>query len=105
MTSTVAVLGATGVYGRHLVPRLAAAGYRVRALVRAPADEAGGAGDDGGAGGTGEVDVDDLRARLRERLSAYKVPRRVVVVPDDAVPMMSSGKLDLRALKELLRDA
>ena len=36
MTSTVAVLGATGVYGRHLVPRLAAAGYRVRALVRAP---------------------------------------------------------------------
>ena len=37
MTSTVAVLGATGVYGRHLVPRLAAAGYRIRALVRAPA--------------------------------------------------------------------
>jgi nucleoside-diphosphate-sugar epimerase len=32
-----AVLGATGVYGRHLVPRLTAAGYRVRALVRRPA--------------------------------------------------------------------
>jgi hypothetical protein len=26
-------------------------------------------------------------------------------VPDDEVPMMSSGKLDLRALKELLGDA
>jgi len=41
MTATVvAVLGATGVYGRHLVPRLAAAGYPVRALVRTPASAA-----------------------------------------------------------------
>jgi nucleoside-diphosphate-sugar epimerase len=36
MTPTIAVLGATGVYGRHLVPRLVARGYRVRALVRRP---------------------------------------------------------------------
>jgi nucleoside-diphosphate-sugar epimerase len=36
MTSSVAVLGATGVYGRHLVPRLVARGHRVRALVRRP---------------------------------------------------------------------
>ena len=35
-TETVAVLGANGVYARHLIPRLAAAGYRVRALVRRP---------------------------------------------------------------------
>ena len=41
-------------------------------------------------------------ARLRERLSAYKVPRRIVVAAAEDVPMMSSGKLDLRALKELL---
>ena len=33
---TIAVLGANGVYGRHLVPRLAARRYRVRALVRRP---------------------------------------------------------------------
>jgi nucleoside-diphosphate-sugar epimerase len=32
----IAVLGATGVYGRHLVPRLMAAGHRVRALARRP---------------------------------------------------------------------
>lgn len=32
----IAILGATGVYGRHLLPRLAAAGYRLRALVRRP---------------------------------------------------------------------
>lgn len=36
MSLTVAVLGATGVYGRHLVPRLVARGHRVRALVRRP---------------------------------------------------------------------
>jgi len=33
---SIAVLGATGVYGRHLVPRLVAAGHHVRALVRRP---------------------------------------------------------------------
>ncbi len=36
MSSVVAVLGASGVYGRHLLPRLAARGARVRALVRNP---------------------------------------------------------------------
>lgn len=36
MEARIAVVGATGVYGRHLLPRLAAAGYRVRALVRKP---------------------------------------------------------------------
>jgi acyl-CoA synthetase (AMP-forming)/AMP-acid ligase II len=46
-------------------------------------------------------DLDELRAALRTRLSAYKVPRRVLVLADDEVPMLSSGKLDARALKEL----
>jgi nucleoside-diphosphate-sugar epimerase len=32
----IAVLGASGVYGRHVVPRLLARGHRVRALVRRP---------------------------------------------------------------------
>jgi len=32
----IAVVGANGVYGRHLVPRLVAAGHAVRALVRRP---------------------------------------------------------------------
>ncbi len=36
MDQTVGVLGASGVYGRHLIPRLVARGYRVRALVRRP---------------------------------------------------------------------
>ena len=36
MPPTIGVLGANGVYGRHLIPRLVAAGYPVRALVRRP---------------------------------------------------------------------
>ena len=36
MTNTIAILGANGVLGRHLMPRLMAAGHRVRALVRRP---------------------------------------------------------------------
>jgi acyl-CoA synthetase (AMP-forming)/AMP-acid ligase II len=67
-----------------------ARGQVVAALVRAPAD------------GDIHVDVDDLRAQLREQLSAYKVPRRIVVVPEGDVPMLSSGKLDVNALKDLL---
>ena len=36
MNERIAVLGANGVYARHLIPRLVAAGYGVRALVRRP---------------------------------------------------------------------
>ncbi len=32
----IAVVGGSGVYARHLIPRLVAAGHRVRALVRRP---------------------------------------------------------------------
>jgi acyl-CoA synthetase (AMP-forming)/AMP-acid ligase II len=68
-----------------------ARGQIVAALVRAPAD-----------GSEADVGVDELRSRLRGRLSAYKVPRTMVVVPAHDVPMMSSGKLDQRALRKLL---
>jgi len=47
------------------------------------------------------VDLDALATRLRERLSSYKVPTEFRVLAEDEVPTMSSGKLDLRALKEL----
>jgi acyl-CoA synthetase (AMP-forming)/AMP-acid ligase II len=48
------------------------------------------------------VDVEQLESRLAARLSAYKRPRRFVVLAEDEVPIMSSGKLDARALKALL---
>ncbi len=63
-------------------------GQIVAAAIRVPPDRPG-------------LDTDALRTELRARLSAYKVPKRFLVLADDQVPMMSSGKLDARALKEL----
>jgi acyl-CoA synthetase (AMP-forming)/AMP-acid ligase II len=62
-------------------------GQLVAAALRVPRDRAA-------------PDLDELRTALRTRLSAYKVPRRFLVLADDEVPMMSSGKLDARALRE-----
>jgi len=49
-------------------------------------------------------DSDEIRLKLRVRLSAYKVPRLMLMVSEADIPMMSSGKLDLRALKERFRE-
>jgi acyl-CoA synthetase (AMP-forming)/AMP-acid ligase II len=49
-------------------------------------------------------DPEELTSRLRNRLSAYKVPKRLVMIDQEDVPMMSSGKLDIRALKERIRE-
>jgi acyl-CoA synthetase (AMP-forming)/AMP-acid ligase II len=45
----------------------------------------------------------DLRARLGQRLSTYKVPKRIRVVTGEQLPIMSSGKLDLPGLRDLLK--
>ncbi|BBY16923.1 class I adenylate-forming enzyme family protein [Mycolicibacterium litorale] len=50
--------------------------------------------------------VDQLRAEARARLSAFKVPTVWLVVDDDAaVPRRATGKVDVRALRELLTAA
>ena len=49
----------------------------------------------------GDIDFEELRSSLRERLSAYKVPRIFLRLRQDEVPLMSSGKLDPRALERL----
>lgn len=36
MSKTIAVLGANGVYARHLIPRLTSGGWKIRALARRP---------------------------------------------------------------------
>lgn len=50
----------------------------------------------------GEAAIAELRARLAERLSAYKVPKVIRALPAADVPLMSSGKLDAPALRTLL---
>jgi acyl-CoA synthetase (AMP-forming)/AMP-acid ligase II len=68
-----------------------ARGQIVVAVVVAPADVA--------------LDENATRAALRERLSAYKVPRRIVRLSREDVPMLSSGKADMRRLIELVNSA
>jgi acyl-CoA synthetase (AMP-forming)/AMP-acid ligase II len=47
--------------------------------------------------------VDAIRQALRERLSAFKMPRRWVLVSSLAeIPMLATGKLDRTALRRLL---
>jgi acyl-CoA synthetase (AMP-forming)/AMP-acid ligase II len=45
---------------------------------------------------------DDLRAALRERISSFKIPRRIVFITDDDVPRTTTGKVRLGELAELI---
>jgi long-chain acyl-CoA synthetase len=48
-----------------------------------------------------EVSADDLVAFAKERIGGYKYPREVRIVPD--VPLTPVGKVDRKALRELVR--
>ena len=51
--------------------------------------------------GSEPVDEAALTAALRERLSPYKVPRRFLTMTEDELPLLSSGKIDLKKLAEI----
>jgi acyl-CoA synthetase (AMP-forming)/AMP-acid ligase II len=46
----------------------------------------------------GPIDEKWLRRELRRDLSAFKVPRRIVAVPPAQMPLLPSGKVDLKRL-------
>jgi fatty-acyl-CoA synthase len=46
------------------------------------------------------ITLDDIADHCRQRLAAYKIPRRLVVV--DSIPTTTNGKADLQWLKELV---
>jgi acyl-CoA synthetase (AMP-forming)/AMP-acid ligase II len=49
--------------------------------------------------------VEDLRAEARKRLSAFKVPTVwLLVESDDDIPRGTTGKIDVRRLRDLLRE-
>jgi acyl-CoA synthetase (AMP-forming)/AMP-acid ligase II len=48
------------------------------------------------------VDPDAVRARLRDELSSFKVPRHVFVLKHDEVPLTDTGKVHKQRLLELL---
>lgn len=51
--------------------------------------------------GTEPVDAEALKALLKQRLSPYKVPRRFLTMAESELPVLSSGKIDLKKLAEL----
>ncbi|MDQ1500856.1 MAG: hypothetical protein QOI86_4196 [Actinomycetota bacterium] len=48
------------------------------------------------------VEPNELRDRLHKQLSAYKVPRHILVLDAESVPRLGMGKPDLLALQTLL---
>jgi acyl-CoA synthetase (AMP-forming)/AMP-acid ligase II len=54
--------------------------------------------------GGAALNVAELTAQLRQRLSPYKVPRRFVQMREQDLPTLSSGKIDLKRLAEIARD-
>lgn len=53
------------------------------------------------ADGAAQFDEGALVARLKKELSAYKVPKRFVALRSAEVPLLSSGKVDMRRLIRL----
>jgi acyl-CoA synthetase (AMP-forming)/AMP-acid ligase II len=49
----------------------------------------------------GTFDDAALRERLKEELSAYKIPKRFVTLPCAEIPLLSSGKVDTKQLRML----
>ena len=48
------------------------------------------------------LDGDDLRAQVRSRLSAYKVPKFIWVTAKDALPFTATGKVKKSDLADQL---
>jgi fatty-acyl-CoA synthase len=42
-----------------------------------------------------------VRAFLKERLASFKVPRRVLVLQEDEMPVTGNGKVKIAELREL----
>ena len=52
----------------------------------------------------GHIDESSLRDELKEELSAYKIPKRIVAVPPARIPVLSSGKIDMHRLAAVFDD-
>jgi acyl-CoA synthetase (AMP-forming)/AMP-acid ligase II len=48
------------------------------------------------------LDVQALSARVREQLSAYKVPTRWVIAESHQIPTLASGKLNRKGVRALV---
>ncbi|MGZ6780853.1 MAG: ANL family adenylate-forming protein, partial [Mycobacterium sp.] len=51
-----------------------------------------------------DIDEPALRRELKRELSAYKIPRRIIAVKPAHVPLLSSGKVDVKRLARVFDD-
>jgi acyl-CoA synthetase (AMP-forming)/AMP-acid ligase II len=86
-----AILAASGLTAHVIGIPDPARGQLVVAALRVPAGQS--------------VDLDALGMTLAARLSAYKLPRRFLLLGEDEVPLLASGKLDRPALEARFRAA
>ncbi len=49
-----------------------------------------------------ELDFDEIQAKLRQRLSSYKVPRAYVAITREEVPMLHSNKVSRRQIEQMM---
>jgi acyl-CoA synthetase (AMP-forming)/AMP-acid ligase II len=49
-----------------------------------------------------DIDESALRRELKTHLSAYKIPKRIVGVTPAQIPLLSSGKVDMKRLAAML---
>ena len=52
----------------------------------------------------GHIDESSLRNELKDELSAYKIPKRIIAVPAARIPVLSSGKVDMHRLAAVFDD-
>jgi len=52
--------------------------------------------------GDAPFDADQLKAELKKRLSPYKIPRHFVAMLENQLPTVSSGKIDLKKLVQIV---
>lgn len=52
----------------------------------------------------GDVDESALRHELKRELSAYKIPRRIVAMAPARIPVLPSGKVDMKRLAAVFDD-
>ncbi|MBV8965016.1 MAG: long-chain fatty acid--CoA ligase, partial [Mycobacteriaceae bacterium] len=48
-----------------------------------------------------DFDESGLIRELKSQLSPYKIPKRFARLPSSAIPLLSSGKVDVQRLKEV----
>ncbi len=51
---------------------------------------------------TGDVDTDEITKVMSERLSSFKVPREIVLLDKDEIPLLATGKANRLAVRDVI---